>query len=325
MRRREFIVGLGSTAAWPLAAGAQQPAMPVIGYLGGQSAESAKNFTVGFLQSLKETGYVEGQNVAIEYRWAENQFDRLPALAADLARRRVAVIAALSAPSALAAKAATTTIPIVFSAGGDPVALGLVASLNRPGGNLTGSANLTYELAPKRLQLLRELIPDAALFGILADPEFPAMQSIIADLQAAARTLGLQLIAVNARTDSDFETAFATFSQQRVGAILVGPSAFYNLRTEQLAALAARHALPAIYPVREFALVGGLMSYGPSLGYLSHQAGIYTGRILKGEKPADLPVQQTTKIDLIINLKTAKALGLTIPETLLATADEVIQ
>jgi putative ABC transport system substrate-binding protein len=197
--------------------------MPVIGYLGGQSAESAKNFTVGFLQSLKETGYVEGQNVAIEYRWAENQFDRLPALAADLVRRRVAVIAALSGPSALAAKAATTTIPIVFSAGGDPVALGLVASLNRPGGNLTGSANLTYELAPKRLQLLRELIPDAALFGILVDPAFPATQSIIADLQAAARTLGLQLIAVNARTDSDFETAFATFSRQRVGAILIGP------------------------------------------------------------------------------------------------------
>jgi putative ABC transport system substrate-binding protein len=313
-------------AAWPLAARAQQPAMPVIGYLGAQSADDEyKNFTVPFLQGLKETGFVEGQNVAVEYRWAENQFDRLPVLAADLVRRRVAVIVAAGTPPALAAKAATTTIPIVFNTGADPVALGLVASLNRPGANLTGSTVLASELAPKRLQLLRELIPSAAAFGVLADPAFPDTQSQITDLQDAARTLGRQLVIMNARTDSDLEPAFATFSQHRVGAILVSDSNFYARRTEQLASLAARHALPAIFPLREFALAGGLMSYGTSLGYAYRQVGIYTGRILKGEKPADLPVQRATKLELVINLKTAKALGLTIPETLLATADEVIQ
>jgi putative ABC transport system substrate-binding protein len=300
--------------------------MPVIGYLGAQSADDDyKNVTVPFLQSLKETGFVEDQNVTIEYRYAENQVDRLPALAADLIRRRVAVIIANGTPAALAAKAATETIPIVFSSGADPVAIGLVASLNRPGANVTGIAVLSAELAPKRLQLLRELMPNAPRFGVLADPDFFNIQSLVADLQAAARTLGLQLVIAYAGTDSDFETAFATFSQQHVGAVLVGASTFYGRRTEQLAALAARHALPAIYPYREFALAGGLMGYGSSFGYLWHQAAIYTGRILKGEKPTDLPVQQVTKIDLVINLKTAKALGLTIPETLLATADEVIQ
>jgi putative ABC transport system substrate-binding protein len=236
------------------------------------------------------------------------------------------VIFALGTQAALAAKAATTTIPIVFGTGGDPVGLGLVASLNRPGANLTGVANLQAELAPKQLQLLRELLPNAAVFGVLADPAPPNAQSIITDVQAAARTLGLQLVVVNARTDSDLEPAFATFSQQRVGAVLVGPSSFYSRRTEQLAALASRHALPAIYPRREYALAGGLMSYGSSLGSMNRQAGIYTGRILKGDKPADLPVVQATKFEFVINRKTAKALGLTIPETLLATAaDQVIE
>jgi putative tryptophan/tyrosine transport system substrate-binding protein len=324
MRRRTFIAGLGSAAAWPVVARAQQPAMPVIGYLSAQPADDSKNDTVTFLQGLKETGYVEGQNAAVEYRHAENQFDRLPALVADLVRRRVAVIVAIGAPAALAAKAATTTIPIVFATGFDPVALGLVASLNRPGANLTGSTNLAAELAPKQLQLLRELIPNAAVFGVLADPTFPGIQFNIADLQAAARTLGLQLVVVNARTDSDLEPAFATFSQQRVGAVLVGVSALYR-GSEQLAALAARHALPAIFPFREYALGGGLMSYGSSFGYLSHQAGIYTGRILKGEKPADLPVEQAVRIELILNLKTAKALGIEFPTGLLVRADEVIE
>jgi putative ABC transport system substrate-binding protein len=317
---------LSGAATWPLAARAQQAAMPLIGYLGSQSADdSYKNFTVPFLQGLKEAGYVEGQNVAVEYRYAENQYDRLPALAADLVRRRVAVIVSSGTPAAVRAKGATTTIPIVFVTGTDPVAVGLVASLNRPGANLTGIVTLSSEVASKQLQLLRELIPNAPTFGVLADPAFPDTQSIITDLQAAARTLGLQLVVVNARTDSDFEMAFATFSEQRVAAVLVTASTLYNRRTEQLAALAAHHALPAIFPFREFALAGGLMSYGSSLGYFYHQAGIYTGRILKGEKPADLPVQQITKIELTINLKTAKALGLTVPPSLLARADEVIE
>jgi putative ABC transport system substrate-binding protein len=322
MRRREFIAGLGGAAAWPVLAQAQQRALPVIGWLSEQSAEDDyKDRIVPFLQGLKETGYVEGQNVAIEYRYAANQTDRLPALAADLVRRRVAVILARGTPATLAAKAATATIPIVFNLP-DPVASGLVTSLNRPGANVTGTANLAAELAPKRLQLLRELIPNAAVFGVLADP---ASQSVIPDLEAAARTLGLQLVVVNTRTDSDLEMAFATFSQKHVGAVLVSDSAFFARHMEQLAALEVRHALPAIFPFREYALAGGLMSYGSSLVYGYHQTGIYTGSILKGEKPSDLPVQQITKIDLVINLKTAKALGLTIPETLLATADEVIQ
>ena len=325
MRRREFIAGLGSAAAWPLTARAQQAAVPVIGFLSARSAELDSNFTAAFLQGLKESGYIEGQNVAVEYRFAENQFDRLPALAADLVRRRVAVIVANGVVEARTAKAATTTIPIVFATGFDPVASGLVASLNRPGANITGHTELAGELGPKHLQLLRELVPNAARFGVLANPEFPYTQSIVADLLAAALTLHLQLVVVDARTDNDLEPAFAGFSQHRVGAVLVTPGSFYNLRMKQLVALAARHALPAIYPRSEYALAGGLMSYGTSIGYAYHQAGIYTGRILKGEKPADLPVQQVTKIELVINLKTAKVLGLTIPETLLATADEVIQ
>jgi len=327
MRRREFIAGLGSAAAWPLAARAQQSAMPVIGFLSPQSAEVDYKIdvTVPFLQGLQDAGYVEGQNVSIEYRRAEGQIDRLPTLADDLVRRRVAVIATTGFSAALAAKAATMTIPIVFATGADPVALGLVASLNRPGANVTGSAVLEAELAPKRLQLLRELLPNAARFGVLTDPAVPPTQSVVAELQRPARTLGLQLVFVNARTDGDLETAFATFSQQRVGAILVGNSSSYHQRMEQLAPLAARHALPAIFPYREYALAGGLMSYGSSLGYMNHQAGIYTGRILKGEKPADLPVEQATRIELALNLKTAKTLGITFPTSLLVRADEVIE
>jgi putative ABC transport system substrate-binding protein len=327
MRRRQFIAGLGSAVAWPVVARAQQPALPVVGFLSPQSAnEDYKNITVPFLQGLKEAGYVEGQNVAVEYRYAENQFDRLPALAADLVRRRVAVIVAGGTRAALAAKPATTTISTVFLTASNPVAVGLVASLDHPGANVTGIAVLTAEVSPKRLQLLRELIPNAARFGVLADLANPGTQSVITALQVTAPTLGLQLVVMDARTDSDLETAFAIFSQQRVGAILVNAnSTFFVARMEQLAALAAHHALPAIFPYREYTLAGGLMSYGISLGFPYHQAGIYTGRVLKGETPADLPVQQITKIELVINLKTAKALGLTIPETLLATADEVIQ
>jgi putative ABC transport system substrate-binding protein len=284
MRRREFVVGLGSAAAWPVVTRAQQRTMPVIGYLTNLGTQSADDYyKVAFLQGLKETGYVEGQNVAIEYRWAEDQADRLPAQADDLVRRRVAVIVAGSTPAALAAKAATATIPIVFNSGTDPVALGLVASLNRPGANLTGSVSLAFELAPKQLQLLHELMRNVALLGVLADPAFPATQFVIPNLRAAARTLGLQLVVVNATTDRDLEPAFATFSQQHVGAVLVSDSNFYARRTEQLAAMTARHALPATFPYREFAIAGGLMSYGTSIGYLYHQSGIYTGRILKGE------------------------------------------
>jgi putative ABC transport system substrate-binding protein len=246
MKRRDFIAGLGSAAAWPLAARAQQSAMPVIGLLLSQFADDYKIEIATFLQGLKETGYVEGQNVVVEYRYANNQYDRLPSLAADLVRRRVAVTVALGAPAALAAKAATTTIPVIFTTGADPVALGLVASLNRPGGNVTGSLIVSDELGSKKLQLLRELLPNAARFGVLADPAQPEVQSDIADLQAGARKLGLQLVVVNARTDSDFENVFAAFSRQLVGAVLIGTSALYNRRTEQLAAMAARHALPVM-------------------------------------------------------------------------------
>jgi putative ABC transport system substrate-binding protein len=301
---------------------AQQPALPVIGWLGTVPG-TMERFLPSLAQGLAETGYVVGRNVAIESR--EGSIDRLPALAADLVGHRVAAIVTYGVASALAAKAATPTIPIVFITGNDPVALGLVASLNRPGANVTGGAFLQAELGPKQLQLLRELVPNAARFGVLADPRFFVTQSKIADLQAAARTLGLQVVVVNASKDSDLETAFATFSQQRVGAALIVSTSFFDQRLEQLAALAGRHGLPAIYSAREYPLAGGLMSYGGSLGYEFHQAGIYTGRILKGEKPADLPVEQLTKIELVINLKTAKALGIEIPTALLVRADEVIE
>ena len=317
MKRRTFIVALGGAAAWPVVTWAQQ-AIPVIGYLSLQSADDDYKFITGpFLQGLKGIGYVEGQNVAIEYRGAENQLDRLPALAADLVRRHVAVIATGGTDAVLAAKAATTTIPIVFGTGVDPVALGLVASLSRPGGNLTGVASLSGELAPKRLQLLRELTPDAVLFGVLGNAS--------PDLQAAAHTLGLELLVANPGSDSELETAFATFSQRQARGVLVPNGPLYNRRMNQLAALAARHALPAIFPYREFAVAGGLMSYGSSFAYTARQLGIYTTRILNGEKPADLPVDRATKIELVINMQTAKALGLTVPLTLQVAADVVIE
>ena len=326
LRRREFMAALGGAAIWPLAARAQQRAIRMVGFLSAQSAElDYKDTTIPFLQGLKEAGYVEGENVAVEYRYAENQLDRLPALAADLVRRRPAVIVATAITVARAAKAATSTIPINFFAGGDPVATGLVASLNRPGANLTGIALFESEMVTRRLQLLREWIPNAARFGVLEDPNSVNTQSAIADLQAAAPMLGLQLVVVNASTDGDLEPAFSRFSQERVGAILIGTSTLLARRTEQLAGLAALHALPAMFAFREHALSGGLMSYGSSLRYGFQQLGMYTGRILNGDNPADLPVQRVTKTELVINLKTAKALGLTIPQKLLAIADEVIE
>jgi putative tryptophan/tyrosine transport system substrate-binding protein len=317
MRRRQFIAGLGSAAAWPMVVRAQQRALPEIGLLVFTHGE----LHIGpFSQGLKQTGYVERLNVAVEFQYADVQLDRLSMLATDLVRRQPAVIVAPGTEAALAAKAATSTIPIVFRTAGDPVALGLVTSLDRPGANATGLTVLTDEVA--RLQLLHELIANSLQFGVLVDPAYPAAPSIIADLQVGARSLGRQLVIASARTDSDLKSAFATFSQQRVGAVLGGVGKVYNPRIAQLA---IRHALPAIFPYSEYARAGGLMSYGNSVSYASHQFGLYTGSILKGEKPADLPVQQATKLELVINLKTAKALGLTIPERLLAMADQVIQ
>jgi putative ABC transport system substrate-binding protein len=327
VRRREFITLLGGTAAaWPLAARAQQPTMPVIGFLGSDSPDLYADRLRAFWQGLKETGYIEGQNLAIEYRWAEGRNDRLPALATDLSRRPVAVIAASTTPSALALKAATATIPIVFFVAGDPVALGLVASLNHPGGNLTGTTTLTLEVGQKWLQLLHEMVPTATTFALLVNPTSPNLaeaQSL--DLQKAARALGLQVHLLQASTDQDFDTVFATLVKLRAGGLVISSDSFFFTRSEQLAALAARHAVPAIFGFREFAAAGGLMSYGASVTDQHRTLGVYTGRILKGEKPSDLPVQQATKVELIINLKTAKALGIEIPPMLLARADEVIE
>src|SRR5471032_2626970 len=324
MRRRQFIGIISGAAAWSLTARAQQPAMPVIGYLSSRSPGETVALIAAFKKGLGEAGYVEGENVAIEYRWAENQYDRLPALAADLVRRQVAVIAANS-PAALPAKAATTTIPIVFTSGLDPVAVGLVASLNRPGGNLTGIASLNVEIGPKRLELLRELVPTATIFALLINPTNPYVQTLSSDLQAAARTLGLQLHVLHASTEREFDTVFATLTQLRASGLVIGPDAFFNDQSEQLASLTVRHAVPAISQYREFAAAGGLMSYGGSTTDSFRQVGIYTGRILNGEKPADLPVVQSTKVEMILNLKTAKALGLTVPLPLIGRADEVIE
>jgi putative ABC transport system substrate-binding protein len=327
IRRREFIVTLGSVAvAWPFAARAQRTGKPpTIGFLNSESPGGYAPMAAAFRQGSSETGFVNGQNVAIEYRWAQGQNDRLPALATELVRRQVAVIAAAGTPSALAAKAATTRIPIVFSTGADPVAIGLVASLNRPGGNVTGVTQLNVEVGPKRVELAHELVPTATIIALLLNPTNPIAATISREAQAAARAVGLQLHVLNASTEGDFDTAFATLVQLRASVLVIGGDAFFNTRSQQLAALALRHAVPAIYQYREFVAAGGLVSYGGSITDAYRQVGIYTGKILKGEKPAELPVQQSTKVELIINLKTAKALGLTFPLTLLGRADEVIE
>ena len=326
LRRREFITLLGGAAAWPLAARAQQPVMPVIGILSSRSLDDSKHMLAAFAQGLSELGFFERQTVAIEYRWADGHYDRLPALAADLVRRQVAAILAVgSLPSPLAAKAATATIPIVFIVGGDPVKFGLVASLNRPGGNVTGVNILSGALTAKRLELLRELVPQAGVVACLMNPSSPEAQTHLADMRTAAGTLGQEILVLDASNERDIDAAFATLVQQRASALLVANDALFVLRREQLVGLAARHAIPTMYFLREFAAVGGLMSYGNSLADAYRQVGIYIGRILKGEKPADLPVQQAVKIELIINLKTAKALGLAFPLTLLGRADEVIE
>jgi putative tryptophan/tyrosine transport system substrate-binding protein len=312
---------------WPLAAQAQQPAMPVVGYLGAASPDLWADRLRAFRQGLGETGYNEGRNLTTEYRWAEGRYDRFPAFAADLVRRRVSVITAPgSTPAAIAAKTATSTIPIIFVTAADPVEIGLVAGLNRPGGNLTGVTALSAELGPKQLELLRELAPAAHVIGLLVNPTSTTLvEPQSRDLQATASALGLQLHVLHATTERELDVAFATLIQLRAGGLLIGGEAFFTSRSKLLADLALRHAMPAIYQFREFAVAGGLMSYGANLIDLHRLAGVYVGRILNGDKPADLPVQQATKIQLVINLKTAKALGLTIPEALLATADEVIQ
>jgi putative ABC transport system substrate-binding protein len=328
MRRRDFIAVIGNAAiAWPLAARAQQPAMPVIGFLCATTAEGYAAPLAAFRRGLNEAGFVEGRSVAIEYRWADDQNDRLPALAAELVRRQVTVlVTAGSTPAALAAKAATSTIPIVFYVGVDPVTAGLVVSLAQPGGNITGVTTLNAEVVPKRLQLLHELIPTATNIALLVNPTSPTLaETSTEEARVAAHTLGLQFDLLKASTEQDLDNVFATAVQLRAGAIVISPDAWFNSVSKRLAALALRYAMPTIYQFREFAAAGGLLSYGGNVLEFNRQIGILAGRILKGEKPADLPVQQSTKMELFINLKTAKALGLTIPFTLLGRADEVIE
>jgi putative ABC transport system substrate-binding protein len=325
MKRREFITLLGGSAvAWPLAARAQQPAILVIGFLSGRSPAESAGVVAAFRKGLLETGYAEDQNVKIDFRWAEGQLDRLPALASELVHRPVDVIAALG-ESGLAAKAATPSIPIVFGSGGDPVEMGLVASLNRPSSNITGATFLTAALGAKRLGLLRELVPGTEVVALLVNPNTPVGRVQIRDVQEAARGLGQRLVVLDAGTDEKIEAAFAALDPQRVSALLVGADPFFDTRRERLVALASQHRVPAIYQFREYALAGGLMSYGTSIADMYRLVGLYVGRVLKGEKPADLPVMQVTKFELVINLKTAKTLGLKISDNLLSLADEVIE
>jgi putative tryptophan/tyrosine transport system substrate-binding protein len=325
MRRREFITLVGGAAAWPLAARAQQPRMPVVGFLHYGSPETYVHIVSAFRQGLRDSGFVEGQNVAIDYRWANGQYDRLPALAADLVQHQVVAIAAAGFVGAQAAKAATATIPVVFASGVDPVASGVVASLNRPGGNVTGVSLISLELAAKRLELLRELMPQVRVIALLINPNNPSTGTELTDAEAAARTLGLQIRKVTASNERDLDAAFATMQAPRVDALIVSQDGYYIHRRDQIIALAARHAVAAVYSWREYPAAGGLMSYAPSLAEGYRQVGIYIGKILKGAKPTDLPVEQPTKFELVINLKTAKALGLDIPPMLLARADEVIE
>jgi putative ABC transport system substrate-binding protein len=325
IRRREFVIllGGGAAAAWPIAGRAQQPTMPVIGFLSGVSPGPFAQRLAAFRQGLNET--IEGRNVAIEDRWAEDQYNRLPALATDLVGRRVVVIVAYTDAAALAAKAATTTIPIVFLSGQDPVRSGIVPSLNRPGERITGVSWFGADLEPKQLSLIHDLVPNATLVALLVDLNAPDAASRVSNVQAAARTLALQLVVLNARTASDIDMAFASLVRERAGALVVGAGAFLVSRRDQIIALAARHAIPAIYGFREYAVDGGLISYGNDIPDAFRRAGVYTGRILKGDKPADLPVQRTTKFELVINLKTAKALGLAVPASMQLLADEVIE
>jgi putative ABC transport system substrate-binding protein len=327
MRRREFISLIsGAAAARPFAARAQRPAMPVVGFLNAAPPQAYARMLSAFLKGLGETSYIEDQNVKIEYRWAHGEVNRLPAFAADLVHREVSVIAATGTPAALAAKAATTTIPIVFETGSDPVQLGLVTSLNRPGGNITGVAQLAVEVAPKRLELLHELVPTARVIALLVDPTDPAIfEKTAQSVQAAARSLGLELHVLNVSTERDLDAVFANLVQLRAGGLVISGGQFFNSRNKQIAARALQHTVPTIFPYRDFAAAGGLMSYGASIIDAYRLAGIYTGRVLSGEKPADLPVQQATKIELIINLETAKALGITVPLSLSGRADEVIE
>jgi putative ABC transport system substrate-binding protein len=322
MRRREFIAGLGGAAAWPVAARAQKRTQLIIGYLSGLMNQDPR--VIPFRRGLKDSGYIEGQNVAIEYRFADLQYDRLPALAADLVRRQVTVIVAAGLPAARAAKAATATIPIVFQIGGDPVELGFVASLNRPGGNLTGVTTLNAEVVSKQLELAREVVPTATDIALLVNPANQLAERTTTQAQVAARTLGVHLHVLHASTERDFDTVFATLDQLRAGALVIGADSLFSGRLQQLGALTLRHAVPAICPYRDFAAAGGLMGYG-STDILCRVVGTYTSRILKGEKPSELPVQQAVKVELVINLNTAKALGLTIPLPLLGRADEVIE